>query len=347
MGITHVIRGDDHLTNTARQQLLFEALGGPVAALGAPLHGARAGRRQAQQAPRRHGGGRLPRARLPARGDRELPGAARLVARRGRGAGARPPRARVRARQALAEPGGVRPRQARLARPRAHHGARAGGARAPLRGAAAGRDAAAGGGRARGRLPAVAGALRRRAGRGGGGARAASRAAGTRRRRARRRVAAGARRARCAPKRRSGWRPPAPATSSPPTAPGARSVPSAPATCSCRCASPSPPRSTARSCPSSSPRSTARPPSRDSTSSSPGTLPVSPRRRQETSRDPPLQLPDPAEGAVRAPRPRQGRRLLLRSHGLQPGARRQRAALRHLRRPPLVAHAIAASTSRW
>jgi nondiscriminating glutamyl-tRNA synthetase len=30
MGITHVIRGDDHLTNTARQQLLFVALGGPV-----------------------------------------------------------------------------------------------------------------------------------------------------------------------------------------------------------------------------------------------------------------------------------------------------------------------------
>jgi nondiscriminating glutamyl-tRNA synthetase len=30
MGITHVIRGDDHLTNTARHQRLFEALGGPV-----------------------------------------------------------------------------------------------------------------------------------------------------------------------------------------------------------------------------------------------------------------------------------------------------------------------------
>ena len=30
MGITHVVRGDDHLTNTARQQLLFEALGGRV-----------------------------------------------------------------------------------------------------------------------------------------------------------------------------------------------------------------------------------------------------------------------------------------------------------------------------
>lgn len=30
MGITHVIRGDDHLTNTARQSLLFQALGAPL-----------------------------------------------------------------------------------------------------------------------------------------------------------------------------------------------------------------------------------------------------------------------------------------------------------------------------
>jgi glutamyl-tRNA synthetase len=30
MGITHVIRGDDHLTNAARHQMLFEALGYPV-----------------------------------------------------------------------------------------------------------------------------------------------------------------------------------------------------------------------------------------------------------------------------------------------------------------------------
>ena len=30
MGITHVIRGDDHLTNTARQVLIFRALGAPV-----------------------------------------------------------------------------------------------------------------------------------------------------------------------------------------------------------------------------------------------------------------------------------------------------------------------------
>ena len=32
MGITHVIRGDDHLTNTARQLMLFAALGRRAAA---------------------------------------------------------------------------------------------------------------------------------------------------------------------------------------------------------------------------------------------------------------------------------------------------------------------------
>ena len=30
MGITHIIRGDDHLSNTPRQILVFEALGYPV-----------------------------------------------------------------------------------------------------------------------------------------------------------------------------------------------------------------------------------------------------------------------------------------------------------------------------
>jgi len=34
MGITHVIRGDDHLNNAPKQQLLFEALGFPVPAFG-------------------------------------------------------------------------------------------------------------------------------------------------------------------------------------------------------------------------------------------------------------------------------------------------------------------------
>ena len=30
MGITHVIRGDDHISNTPKHVLLFEALGAPV-----------------------------------------------------------------------------------------------------------------------------------------------------------------------------------------------------------------------------------------------------------------------------------------------------------------------------
>ena len=190
MGITHVIRGDDHLTNTARQQLLFEALGGPVPRF---AHHSMVLGPDGGKLSKRHGAtavgdyrdlGYLPEAIVNylallgwSHGEDE-------VLEHG------PARRRVRAREALAEPGGVRPRQARLARPRAHHGARAGGARAPLRGAAAGRDAAAGGGRARGRLPAVAGALRRRAGRRGGGARAAASAGGAARRRARGRPAA-------------------------------------------------------------------------------------------------------------------------------------------------------------
>ena len=97
--------------------------GRPRAAVRAPLHGAWPGRRQAEQTARRDRRRRLPRARLPARGDRQLPGAARLVARRGRAPRPRPPGTRVRARESLVEPGGLRPRQARLARPRAHHGA--------------------------------------------------------------------------------------------------------------------------------------------------------------------------------------------------------------------------------
>ena len=92
MGITHVIRGDDHLTNTARQQLLFEALGAPVPrwAHHSMVLGPDGGKLS-----KRHGAtavgdyrelGYLPEAIV------ELPGAARLVARGGRGARARPPR---------------------------------------------------------------------------------------------------------------------------------------------------------------------------------------------------------------------------------------------------------------
>ena len=39
MGITHVIRGDDHLSNTPKQLLVMEALGSPAALRTSLLHG--------------------------------------------------------------------------------------------------------------------------------------------------------------------------------------------------------------------------------------------------------------------------------------------------------------------
>ena len=53
MGITDVIRGDDHLSNTPKQLLVLEALGADAAALRAPAAAARARRQEALQAPRR------------------------------------------------------------------------------------------------------------------------------------------------------------------------------------------------------------------------------------------------------------------------------------------------------
>ena len=68
MGVTHIIRGDDHLTNAARQTQIYQA-----PRLGCPGDGAsaahsRAGRREALQAPRRARRRRLPRDGLSARG---------------------------------------------------------------------------------------------------------------------------------------------------------------------------------------------------------------------------------------------------------------------------------------
>ena len=304
------------------------------AALRPPLHGPRARRRQAQQAPRRHRGRRLPRPRLPARGDRELPGAARLVARRGRGARHGPARRRVRAREALAEPGRLRPR------PSSTGSTTSASWRSRRRSTSAASRSGCRPGRRRRRRPRSRPPSSRRwcatATRRPLSAevlappppppelRAAALAAAPQLAhvRALRAEAAGLARAR---------RRPRPPRRLPRLGQGARHRRPRPAHAAAHRAHRPP--STGPSCPSCSPRSTARPPSRDSTTSSPGTLPASPRRRQETSRDPPLQLADPAEGALRAPRPRQGRRLLLRPHGLQPGAHRQRAALRHLRRP--------------
>ena len=84
MGITHIIRGDDHLTNAARQTQIYQRDG-----LGCPhllAHSAdpRAGRREAVEAARRARRGGLSRDGLLARGDAQLSGPARLEPRRRR-----------------------------------------------------------------------------------------------------------------------------------------------------------------------------------------------------------------------------------------------------------------------
>ena len=75
MEITHVIRGEDHLTNTARQIALFDALGlrQPRFAHTALL--VSRGRREALQARGRAVDRRAARRGLPARGAAQLPGA--------------------------------------------------------------------------------------------------------------------------------------------------------------------------------------------------------------------------------------------------------------------------------
>ena len=92
MEITHVIRGEDHISNTPRQMLIYEALGAAPPAFAhlslvlgpdhAPLS-------------KRHGATSVAEFRergLSARGARQLPGAARLVAGGERGARCRSPR---------------------------------------------------------------------------------------------------------------------------------------------------------------------------------------------------------------------------------------------------------------
>ncbi len=56
MGVTHVIRGADHLNNAARQLQIIEAMGWPHPGLWPSAADQRPGRRQAVQAPRRTGG---------------------------------------------------------------------------------------------------------------------------------------------------------------------------------------------------------------------------------------------------------------------------------------------------
>ena len=84
MGVTHVIRGDDHLTNAARQTLIYQAMDWdvPVMAHIPLIHGA-----DGAKLSKRHGALGVDAYRdmgYPAGGDAQLPGAARLEPRRRR-----------------------------------------------------------------------------------------------------------------------------------------------------------------------------------------------------------------------------------------------------------------------
>ena len=82
MAITHVIRGDDHISNTPKHVLLFEALGAPAPQFAHVPLILGAGQEASEQASRRHLGDGVPASGVPSRRDGELPGAARMVARR-------------------------------------------------------------------------------------------------------------------------------------------------------------------------------------------------------------------------------------------------------------------------
>ena len=88
MEITHVIRGEDHISNTPRQVLLYQALGFTPPAFAHLAAGDGAGSHAALEASWRDLGGRVPGAGLPARSADELPRAAGLVAGRRSGAAA-------------------------------------------------------------------------------------------------------------------------------------------------------------------------------------------------------------------------------------------------------------------
>ena len=116
MAISHVIRGDDHISNTPRQIALYDALGWepPVFAHVSMILGER--RLAPLEAPRRHVGGGLPRAGLPAGRDGELPGAAGLGLRRqDRAVHARRAGAGLPPGAGEPQPGGLQPREAGVA----------------------------------------------------------------------------------------------------------------------------------------------------------------------------------------------------------------------------------------
>ena len=122
-GITHVVRGEDHLSNTPKQVLVLEAMreaglagDAPLPRLRPPAAAARARRQEALQAPRRRLGAGAPRPGLPPGGGAQLPGPARVGGRgrrdRARHAGA--DRA-LHARAGQPQPGPLRRGQAQVA----------------------------------------------------------------------------------------------------------------------------------------------------------------------------------------------------------------------------------------
>ncbi len=82
MGITHVIRGDDHISNTPKQVAIYQAFGWRVPEFAHLSTVLGADRREAFEAPWRHGYFLLPPDGLSARGAGQLPGPAGLGRRR-------------------------------------------------------------------------------------------------------------------------------------------------------------------------------------------------------------------------------------------------------------------------
>ena len=63
-GIAHVIRGDDHVSNTPKQLVVLRGARRRAAGVRARPERVRRGRAEALEAPRRRVGGRVPRGRL-------------------------------------------------------------------------------------------------------------------------------------------------------------------------------------------------------------------------------------------------------------------------------------------
>ena len=133
MAITHVVRGDDHISNTPKHILLYRALGAPVPQFAhVPLILGPDKKRLSK----RHGATSVMEYAAPghpSRSDGQLSRAARMVARRGRPRAVHAGRARrgVFARGDQRRQRGVQSGEAGLVQPAAHHAARARRARAP------------------------------------------------------------------------------------------------------------------------------------------------------------------------------------------------------------------------